>query len=434
MHGGLVPRKDAKYAKPPPTKNSFAAWRTWRLCVRSGCRVLTPAGKGATEKKPVLPSSRAPVLRAERRRPNAERRSAKARSAKGVVGRMARAVVGSDAGRQANARRVGSTQRRKVRQAAAHKEFLCGVAYLAPLREIRLPRPHSSGGRARPETETLGTRPQVSRLPSRSAFRASRSRLPAPVSRSPARRGAPHFVRVLKYGAASRPPALPLSGPNGEGPTPKCEVRRAWVARMARAVVGSDAGRQANARRVGSTQRRKEVRQAAAHKEFLCGVAYLAPLREIRLPSPHSRGGRARPKRNQDQLGNTPSGFTAPIPGAALPSLPFPVSRLPFPSLQGPARGASLRSGSEIRSGIPSSRAPVLPFSGPNGEGPTPKGEVRSAKCEGGCPDGKGRCRIGRWQAGECTAGWFHATAQRRTPSRRPQRIPLRRGVLGAFA
>ncbi len=124
-----------------------------------------------------------------------------------------------------------------------------------------------------------------------------------------------------------------------------------------------------------------------------------------------------------------------------VPRLPFQVlrfraSRFPFPGSRspGPARGASLRSGSEIRSGIPFSRAPALPFSGPNGEGPTPKCEVRRAKGEDVLPKWEGLCWIGRWQAGECTAGWFHATAQRRTPSRRPQRISLRRGVLRGFA
>ncbi len=75
------------------------------------------------------------------------------------------------------------------------------------------------------------------------------------------------------------------------------------------------------------------------------------------------------------------------------------------------------------------SRPPALPFSGPNGEGPMPKGGVRRAKGESGLSEWQGLCRIGRWQAGECTAGWFHATAQRSTPSRRPHRIPLRRGV-----
>ncbi len=271
MPARLVQRTSAQrnaFAKPPPTQNSFAALRTSRLGVRSGCRDRTSSG------------GRAPPKR--------------------------------------NQDQLGNTP----------------SGFTAPV----LPFP-------------------VSRSPV------------LPRSRSPAlraRRGAPHFVRVLKYGAASRPPALPFSGPNGEGPTPKgegrsakCEVR---VVRMTRAVVGSDAGRQANARRVGSTQRRN-VRQAAAHKEFLCGVAYLAPLREIRLPRPHFQGGRGATERKPRPTGQH--------------ALRFHGSRFPFSRSPGPARGASLRSGSEIRSGIPSSRAPVL-----RAERRRPNAERRSAKCE----------------------------------------------------
>ncbi len=90
---------------------------------------------------PTLPrETRPPVLRAERRRPNAEGRKAKAGCPNG------KGCVGSGAGRQAKARRVGSTQRRKEgRQAATHKESPCGVASSAAWREIRLPRPHSRG-------------------------------------------------------------------------------------------------------------------------------------------------------------------------------------------------------------------------------------------------------------------------------------------------
>ncbi len=223
-------------------------------------------------------------------------------------------------------------------------------------------------------------------------------------------------------------PALPRSRspvlraerrrPNAEGL--KCEVRSAGCP-DGKGRVGSDAGRQANARRVGSTQRR-EVRQAAAHKEFLCGVAYLAALREIRLPSPHFRGGT--PIGGRRPLGNTPSGFTAPV---------LPCSRAPVLRAR---RGAPhfvrvLKYGAASRPpALPRSRPPVLRAERrrPNAEG---RRVVRSAKC--GLPRWQGPCRIGRWQAGECTAGWFHAKT-RSTPSRRPQRIPLRRGVLGALA
>ena len=88
----------------------------------------------------------------------------------------------------------------------------------------------------------------------------------------------------------------------------ECEGRRAKAGcPNGKGCVGSDAGRQANARRVGSTQRRKEGRQAASHKESPCGVAYLAPLREIRLPRPHSSG--RTPIGGRRPLGNTPSHF-----------------------------------------------------------------------------------------------------------------------------
>ncbi len=147
MHGGLVPRNGAKKdAKPPPTKNLLAAWRTWRLRVRSGCRDLTPGGAHRSEAAaiwatrprnpkppapnerlpfpvsrlpfPVLPFSRSPAPQAERRRP----------------------------------------------KAATHKESPCGVAYLAPSREIRPPRPHSSGAHTRSEAAALwATRPRVPR-------------------------------------------------------------------------------------------------------------------------------------------------------------------------------------------------------------------------------------------------------------------------------
>ncbi len=167
MHGGSVPRKDAKYAKPPPTQNSFAAWRTWRLGVRSGCRDLTPVGAHRSE--------------------------------------------------------------------AAHKEFLCGVAYLAPLREIRLPSPHSSG-----RTPIGGRRP-LGNTP---------SGVTAPVLR--ARRGAPHFVRALKYGAASRPPALPFS--RSPGRTAKAQRRSA----KGEGCVGSDGGRRMH----GALVPRKDAKYA----------------------------------------------------------------------------------------------------------------------------------------------------------------------------
>ncbi len=191
-----------------------------------------------------------------------------------------------------------------------------------------------------------------------------------------ARRGAPHFVRALKYGAASRlpPPALPFSGPNGEGPTPKakCEVRSAKAGcPNGKGCVGSDAGRQAKARRVGSTQRRKEGRKAASHKEFLAAwrtwrLGVRSGCRDLTPVGAADTDRREPPPFGQHALR---------FHGSRSPALPR--SRSP-----GPARGASLRSGSEMRGGIPSSRASALPFSGPNGEGPTPKGEVRSAKSE----------------------------------------------------
>ncbi len=141
-----------KYAKPPPTKNSFAAWRTSRLCVRSDCRGLTPGGgtpiggrnplgntpSGFTP--PVLPRSRPPVLRAERRRPNAERRSAECPDGKGRC-RIGRWQAGECTAGWFHA----TAPRRTPRKPPPTKNLLCGVAYLAPLREIRPPRPDSRG-------------------------------------------------------------------------------------------------------------------------------------------------------------------------------------------------------------------------------------------------------------------------------------------------
>ncbi len=105
-------------------------------------------------------------------------------------------------------------------------------------------------------------------------------------------------------------PVFPFSGSNGEGPRPKGEGPRAkgevCVAQMVRVVLdGTVAGRRRHGGLVPRNGAKKE--EAATHRESLCGVAYLASWREIRLPRPHSSGrasiGGRRP------LGNTPSGF-----------------------------------------------------------------------------------------------------------------------------
>ncbi len=131
-------------------------------------------------------------------------------------------------------------------------------------------------------------------------------------------------------------------------------------------------------------------------KNLLCGVAYFAPLREIRQPRPHFRGGHT--ERRPSPFGQHAPGFRVlremepgagsretgngrfriRTSGACCPNRSDAVPTLPRETRSpGPARGASLRSGSEIRSGIPSSRAPAL-----RAERRRPNAEVRSAKCE----------------------------------------------------
>jgi len=46
-----LPRKGAAYAKPPPTKNPFAALRTWRRGVRSSYRNHCPVRAGAPDRR-----------------------------------------------------------------------------------------------------------------------------------------------------------------------------------------------------------------------------------------------------------------------------------------------------------------------------------------------------------------------------------------------
>ncbi len=325
------------------------------------------------------PSSRAPVLRAERRRPNAEVRSAKCEVR---VVRMARAVSDRTlAGRRMHG---GLVPRKgaKGRQAAAHKEFLCGVAYLAALREIRLPRPHFQGGQGSTEKKPRPT--------GQHALRFHGSRSPGRTAKAQRR-------------------------------SAKCEGRRR-VVRMAGAV--SDrmlAGRRMHGGLVPRNGAKKDAKPPATKN-------LLAALRTWRL---RVRSG----CRDLTPVGAGLDRKETKTHGATRPQvsrLPFQVPRSRSPVLRA-RRGAPhfvrvLKYGAASRPPVlPLSRAPVL-----RAERRRPNAEVRSAKCL--VHEWQGLCRIGRWQAGECTAGWFHATAQRRTPSRQPQRISLRLGVLGGFA
>ncbi len=88
-------RTDSTPSTPPPTKNPLAAWRTSRLCVRSGRRDLTPVGanrsegtarwatrlEGRTRNSKRPPSgcrfSRNPFSRSPSRTAKAQRRSSK---------------------------------------------------------------------------------------------------------------------------------------------------------------------------------------------------------------------------------------------------------------------------------------------------------------------------------------------------------------------
>ncbi len=259
--------------------------------------------------------------------------------------------VGSDGGRQANARRVGSAQRRK--EGSRHPQRISFAAWRTwrlCVRSGRRDLTPGGAGRDRKETKTnWATRPQVPRLPFQVLrFRASRFPFSRSVPVLRARRGAPHFVRVLKYGAASRSPVLPRSGPNGEGSTPKGEVRRAkgegWSAKCevrsagcpnGKGCVGSDAGRQANAR-LGWFHATAPRRTPSRHPQRISFAAW----RTWRLCVRSGRRDLTPGGAGRDRKETKTNWATRPqVPRLPFQVLRFRASRFPFPGSRFPFSG-----------------------------------------------------------------------------------------------
>jgi len=151
------------------------------------------------------------------------------------------------------------------------------------------------------------------------------------------------FVRVLKYGAASRSPALRAERRrlNAEGRRAKCEVQSAKcevrVVRMARAVSDRTlAGRRMHGW-AGSTQRRQDGRR---HPQRISFAAWRTWRLCVRSGRRDLTPGGGTPSGGRRPLGNTPPGFEfrGRVAQIALTRFPPSLARPVLPS-SGPGAG-----------------------------------------------------------------------------------------------